>query len=62
MKGRRGTVILGERNPATNDVFWQAEVVEDKGDTLVVEIEDGRIGVVKSKDFTPRYFYDGSKK
>jgi hypothetical protein len=61
MKGYTGIVIIGEQNPVSKDCFWQAEVVDDQGDVLVIELEDGRRGEVKRAEFTPRYFYKGEQ-
>lgn len=49
-------------NPVTNDGLWECEILEIQSDMLKVKIEDGRIGMIPKKEFTPRYFRKASEK
>ena len=55
--GDTGIVTLGDKNPATNDCFWQAQLlkIDNAKKEVYVCLEDSRQGWVRKCDFTPMY-------
>ena len=46
--------ICGPRNPQTEDCFWNCRILEADDQKFMVELEDGRKGVIPRNTFTPR--------
>lgn len=45
--------FCAQRNPATGDCFWRCVIREVHDDNFLVETEDGRMGLIARKEFTP---------
>ena len=55
-------IFCSSKNPRTNDCFWMCRIVEESGDSFLVELMDtGGKGHIKKKDFTPLYIRQVAK-
>lgn len=50
-----GFIISAQKNPRTNDCFWQAQVLKVEGEKAFLRLEDGREGWMNKTEFTPLY-------